>query len=268
MAILPELKKEDIEYVIKSHDEVATTPPTKLKNHTIFKPFESIVAMYGLPNYTEIDPTIFVACTAFLMFGFMFGDVGHGAVLLIIGILLLLKKVSLGPVLSFGGVASIIFGFLYGSVFGKENILPKILIRPMENIQTMLIAGISIGVILILIAMILNVVNGIRNHDKSRILFDTNGIAGLCFYLVVLGSIVAFALTGKLLVPGIVTAIFVVIPLLLIFFKDNIMRRIEKTRESEKISFFEKFFEMFEMLLSFMSNTISFVRLAPFLLTM
>lgn len=80
--ILPKLSKEkDIKYVIKNHDEVASIPPTKLKNNRIVRPFESLVKMYGLPNYTELDPTTFVAITAFLLFGFMFGDVGHGFVI-------------------------------------------------------------------------------------------------------------------------------------------------------------------------------------------
>ena len=86
--ILPKLSKDkDLKYFVKNHDEVASTPPTKLRNGRLIKPFEEIVKMYGLPNYTESDPTLFVAITAFLLFGFMFGDVGHGLVIFIIGFL-------------------------------------------------------------------------------------------------------------------------------------------------------------------------------------
>ena len=121
--LLPKLEKEGVEYIVKNHDEVASTPPTKLKNNRIIKPFESIVKMYGTPNYTEMDPTFFVAITAFLMFGFMFGDVGQGFVISLIGLILMKKESSLGPILTAGGISSIIFGFLYGSIFGNEDII-------------------------------------------------------------------------------------------------------------------------------------------------
>ena len=66
--------------------------------------------MYGLPNYSEIDPTAFVAITAFLLFGFMFGDVGQGLVIFLIGVIMSKKKISFGAVFQAGGIASIIFG--------------------------------------------------------------------------------------------------------------------------------------------------------------
>ena len=262
--MLPSLMKEQVEYVVKSHDEVADIPPTHLKNGSIFQPFETIVEMYGLPNYTELDPTKFVAITAFLMFGFMFGDVGHGAILFLIGLIMAYRKIKLGPILSLGGISSILFGLLYGSVFGKESILPKLLIRPMENIQTMLIASISLGAMFIIIAMIINIINGVKNHDKSRVFFDANGIAGLVFYAIVLIAIVEYILKGKLLASGFVLMAAIGIPLLLILFKDTLTKWIDHKKEVTKTPFIEKIFEMVEMLLSFASNTISFVRLGAF----
>ena len=71
---------EGIDYVIKDDEN----PPTKLTNSKIIKPFEYLVKMYGMPKKGEIDPTWFVALTTFIMFGFMFGDVGHGMVFLLI----------------------------------------------------------------------------------------------------------------------------------------------------------------------------------------
>lgn len=263
--ILPKLEAEDIECVVKTNDEVRSDAPTKLKNNRLVRPFETIVKMYGVPNYAEMDPTTFVAITAFLMFGFMFGDVGQGAVIFLIGIILAQKKVSLGPVLTAGGISAIIFGFLYGSIFGKEGIIKPIITSPMENITTMLIAGITSGAILIIIAMILNIRNGIRNKDKSKILFDKNGLAGLIFYVSILILVVGFLVKGKLLLSGGVLVLVIVVPLILILFKENIMRKINKTKDKGiRSSFIEKIFEIIEMLLSFASNTISFVRLAAF----
>ena len=262
--MIPELEKDDIDYVVKAHDEVASTPPTHLKNNRLFKPFEALVEMYGLPNYTELDPTAFVAITAFLMFGFMFGDVGQGLVILLFGLFLKRKKVALGPVFCFGGISSMIFGLLYGSVFGREDIIPKLLISPMDNIQTMLMAGIGVGAVLIIIAMALNVVNAIKNKDKAKIFFDSNGIAGIVFYVTVLVAIVGFAVNGQWPISAGIMAVLIVLPLVLIFFKEPLTKWIDKKKQVEKSSFVEKFFEMFEMLLSFVSNTISFVRLAAF----
>ena len=268
--MIPTLEKEkDVEYVVKTNDEVASIAPTHLKNYKIFKPFESLVEMYGLPNYSELDPTAFVAITAFLMFGFMFGDVGHGFVFFIIGLILKIMRKSLGPIFIAGGISSIIFGFLYGSVFGSEKIFTKFLIRPMDDIQTMLIAGIALGAFLILIAMILNVINGIKNKDKSKIFFDSNGISGIVFYITVLATIAIFAVKGQWILSGLTILLLIVLPLLLIFFKGqivNVLNRRNKSQNSETIksSFIEKFFEMFETLLSFVSNTVSFVRLAAF----
>ena len=262
--ILPKLSKEDIQIKIKSHDEVANTPPTHLKNNRIISKFESIVEMYGTPNYTETDPTIFVAITSFLMFGFMFGDVGQGLCIALIGFILSKKKNSLGPILIAGGISAIIFGFLYGSIFGKENIMPSILISPMKNITTMLIAGISFGAVLIIIAMIINIKNGIKNRDAKKVFFSENGLAGLIFYLSLFGAIVYYLLKGQMIVSIGILATILIVLLLIIMFKDKLQEIVSKKKEEEKGSLVEKIFEIIEMLLSIVSNTISFVRLSAF----
>jgi V/A-type H+-transporting ATPase subunit I len=263
--LIPKLVKEkDLNFTVKNHDEVASTPPTHLKNGKLFKSFETIVEMYGVPNYTELDPTIFVAITAFLMFGFMFGDVGQGLVIALIGLILKKKKSSMGPIFMAGGISSIIFGFLYGSIFGNEDILKPILISPMENINTMLISGIVFGTILILIAMILNIRNGIKNNDKTKIFFSENGVAGFVFYCTILITVVYFYLKGKLIVSKVILGIIFAVALICILFKDSITNKIERKKPKEKASMVERIFELIEVLLSFASNTISFVRLAAF----
>ncbi len=263
-ALTTKLKNHQVEYVVKSHDEVASTPPTKLKNNKIIKPFESIVKMYGTPNYTEMDPTLFVAITAFLMFGFMFGDVGQGLIIALIGFILIKKKKSLGPIFTAAGISAILFGFLYGSVFGKEDIIKGIVPSPMDNIQNMLVFGIGSGAILILIAMIFNIKNGIKNKDISRALFDKNGLAGLIFYSVILILVVGLLQNGKMILSLTITLVLIIIPLLLILFKEKIENLLNKKKAKEKVSIVEKIFELIEMLLSMASNTISFVRLAAF----
>ena len=169
---------QNIDYTISEKSN--NKSPTKLKNNRFIKPFEILVKMYGVPNTNEIDPTFFVAITAFLMFGFMFGDVGHGLVFLIAGLILRRKNKDFGDILAFGGISSTIFGLLYGSIFGKEIISP-IIISPMENINTMLIYGIIVGCIFILIAMILNIINGIKNKDFKRIWLERKWSCRTCF---------------------------------------------------------------------------------------
>src|SRR5690606_12368938 len=121
--------------IYKGANEVSDlTPPTKLRNSRLFKPFESLVKMYGIPSYNEIDPTPFLSISYMILFGAMFGDLGQGFILLLAGILLgkLKGNVMFGGLLSRLGLSSMIFGVLYGAVFGFEHIIPAILIRPFE----------------------------------------------------------------------------------------------------------------------------------------
>ena len=254
---------KNVDYDIFDDDEDIQAP-TKLKNIKIFKPFETLIKMYGVPNSKEIDPTGLVALTAFIMFGFMFGDVGHGLVIFILGLILAKRKASLGPVLAIGGISSIIFGVLYGSVFGKEDIIKPILISPMDNIQTMLISGIAVGSIFILIAMIFNIINGIKNKDLQKCLFDKNGISGFLLYGLILADVAVYFLKGQMLIPINVIVIVSIILILLILFGDTISSKLEKKKEQAKTPMVEKIFEIIEMTLSFASNTISFLRLAAF----
>ena len=254
---------KNVDYDIFDDDEDIQAP-TKLKNIKIFRPFETLIKMYGVPNSKEIDPTGLVAITAFIMFGFMFGDVGHGLVIFILGLILAKRKASLGPVLAIGGISSIIFGVLYGSVFGKEDIIKPILISPMDNIQTMLISGIAVGSIFILIAMIFNIINGIKNKDLQKCLFDKNGISGFLLYGLILADVAVYFLKGQMLIPINVIAIVSIILILLILFGDTISSKLEKKKEQAKTPMVEKIFEIIEMTLSFASNTISFLRLAAF----
>lgn len=254
---------KNVDYDIFDDDEDIRAP-TKLKNIKIFRPFETLIKMYGVPNSKEIDPTGLVAITAFIMFGFMFGDVGHGLVIFILGLILAKRKASLGPVLAIGGISSIIFGVLYGSVFGKEDIIKPILISPMDNIQTMLISGIAVGSIFILIAMIFNIINGIKNKNLQKCLFDKNGISGFLLYGLILADVAVYFLKGQMLIPINVIVIVSIILILLILFGDTISSKLEKKKEQAKTPMVEKIFEIIEMTLSFASNTISFLRLAAF----
>lgn len=252
----------------KDITSVTSKPPTKLKNLKIFQPFEMFIKMYGLPAYNEIDPTFFVAITYSIIFGIMFGDVGQGLCLAIGGGLLYhFKKMPLAAIVATAGIFSTIMGFMYGSIFGFEDVLPHIWLNPMENVMTVLLTAVAFGSVLIIIAMIINIINGIKAKDVEKIFFDTNGAAGLVFYLVVLVCVVLVA-TGHALPAGIVLAIFLGIPLIMIFLREPLTHLVEKKSEilpEQKAMFFlESFFELFEIILSYLTNSISFLRVGAF----
>lgn len=250
-------------------DSMKKDAPTKLKNNILVRPFESLVKMYGLPAYDEIDPTPIIALVYSLMVGMMFGDVGQGLIFLIAGFVLFKEGSAMGGVFMAGGISAAVFGLLYGSVFSMENIIHPLLMNPIEskNINTMLVIGIALGCILLILGMILNIANGIKARDIGRVLFDRNGISGLVFYGTIILSIVMYMLKGKLFLPLPVIILLILIPFVLIFFKHPIENLIHHKpfMPKDKAGFFiETVFEMVDMLLSFASNTISFVRISAF----
>ena len=252
-------------------------PPTKLKNPKLFKPFEMYIKMYGLPAYNEMDPTWFVALTYSFIFGAMFGDVGQGLLLFIGGFLLYkFKHITLAGIISCAGVFSTIFGFMFGSIFGFEDVLKPLWIRPIDHmttlpflgkLNTVFIVAVAFGMFLIIVAMILHIINAAKSKDVEGTWFDANGVAGLVFYLAVVVTIVLF-MTGNPLPGGIVMGVMFGVPLLLIFLKEPLARRIEKRADKMETGpgmyVVQGFFEMFETLLSYFSNTISFIRIGAF----
>jgi V/A-type H+-transporting ATPase subunit I len=246
------------------------TPPTKLSNIKFFKPFEILVKMYGTPAYHEKDPTTFFGLTYMLLFGAMFGDVGQGFLLLFAGLILevVLKKTGLGGLLSRIGLSSTIFGFIYGSVFGSEKIIPPLLIRPMANINYILISGVVFGIVLILGAYIYNIINSSIEKDIEQGLFSRNGAAGLIFYLILLYTIFRVFVTHSSISPAFV---YTMIGLLLsMVFKEPLANKLTHAdklyQESPANYYIEEGFGVIETLLSMLSNTISFLRVGAFAL--
>lgn len=275
-AFLQEIEHDPNIYCIIQNGEEnvdsISKPPTKLKNPKFFKPFEMFIKMYGLPAYNEIDPTIFVALTYTLMFGIMFGDVGQGLCLAIGGFLLYRsKKMNLASIVSVAGCFSTVFGFLYGSIFGLEDVLPALWRRPMENIMSTLITAVIFGVVLIIIAMLINIFNSFRAKDLERGVFDASGVAGLIVYGGT-ATCVGLYFTGHTLPAGIILGILIGLPLLAIFLKEPLTNYVLKRKKifpagSKGMFFVEAFVELFDVVLSYATNTISFVRVGAFALS-
>ena len=200
----------------------------------------------------------------------MFADVGQGLVLAIGGLWLYKKKgIALCGVAGTVGIVSVIFGFLFGSVFGDEHLIKPLLLSPMENSNTMmtvLIAAIVLGFALLVIAMILNLINAFRKHDKKQ-LFSSSGGAGLIFYFSGCLIAVLSVLKGHYAASAVVTILLLIIPLLLIYFKEPLTELCEKKKAKVTgLYFAESFFEVFESVLSYVTNTMSFVRVGAFAL--
>lgn len=255
--------------VVEEPKEVSIIPPTKLKNIAIFKPFEEFVKLYGLPSYTEFDPSPLMAIIYSLLFGIMFGDVGQGAVLLIAGLVLwFTKKNMFGRIITTVGCSSIIFGFVYGSVFGFENIFYGF-IKPIEQTIYVLLFAISLGTILITIGIFINIFNGIKQKDLEKSVFSHNGLVGLIFYWSILIAAINSVAFGKNIVNLWYVVFLLILPVILIFFKEPLAHIFQK---KGKFTFHNgimdfvivNLFELFDVLLSFITNTISFVRVGAF----
>jgi V/A-type H+/Na+-transporting ATPase subunit I len=184
--------------------------PVALRNPGLLGAFETLVNTYSRPRYEEIDPTVMIAITFPLLYGAMFGDVGHGLVLMLIG-LFLTRKTTLGGLLVACGFMGMVFGFLYGSVFGFEEILPHhpffgqfFWISPIHDVLGILQVAIGAGIVLLITAHVLNMYNAARSRDWGRFFFDSNGLAGLVLYLsflALLGNVASGLFTGESFLP-------------------------------------------------------------------
>ncbi|MFB0920896.1 MAG: V-type ATPase 116kDa subunit family protein, partial [Oscillospiraceae bacterium] len=245
-------------------------PPVKFKRGFLSDIYQPYLEMYGLPAYGEIDPRLFLGITYTVIFGIMFGDVGQGLSLAVLGLLLWrMKKVWLGRIVGLCGLSATAFGFVYGSVFGNEELFPwgfKVL-EDGNTIKILLIA-VVIGAALLMICMIMNIINGIRQNDLKKIFFSPNGVVGFVFYMGIAVGVIFKTVLGK----DIFTAPFIIgviaIPLFLIFAATPLTNLIKGEKEwmpeSVGMFFVEGFFEMFETLLSYVSNTVSFLRVGAF----
>lgn len=258
-------------------------PPVKLKNNWFAKPFEQFVEMYGLPEYRQFDPTMFVAITYTIIYGAMFGDLGHGIVLTLAGYLLYkFKKFSLGPIMTRCGISACFFGVLFGSFFGDEHALDPLYknvfslnekpIDVMASDKIMLIIGsaVGLGVLLIIIAIVFKIIMSIKLKDWENALFSPNGLSGLVFYVsLIVGGVLQVALSINVMTPLYIIFLLVV-PIFLMFFKEPLGKLISKKKDwlpknlGDYIS--QNIFEMFTVFLEYVVNTVSFLRVGAYVL--
>lgn len=231
--------------------------PSVIRHHRWLRPFASLVLNYGVPRYGEIDPTVLFAVSFILMFGMMFGDAGQGACIVLAGILLRHRLGQYAPLAVAAGVSSAIFGLLYGSVFGFEHILPALWMAPLSDPLLMLGVALAWGVGFILLATVLTIRNCIADGRMREALLGSHGAAGLLLYLGLLSGAWRFATAGKL---DIGTALMVCAALAAIFTHAWQKNPGSATTERTLIALMEGF----ESIMAYISNTLSFLRLAAF----
>ena len=111
--------------------------------------------MLGQPGRDEADPSPLVAIIAPLLFGFMFGDVGQGAVLCLAG-WLLRKRLPMLVLLIPGGLMAMLFGLLFGSVFAREDLIPALWLHPLHEPVALLGVAVGLGALILLGGLALN----------------------------------------------------------------------------------------------------------------
>lgn len=250
--------------------------PVLLRHNWFLRPFEMLVAGYGMPGYNELEPTLFVAITYLLMFGMMFGDVGHGLVLVLAGLATVLtakqgKSRDVGALVAMAGGASMLFGAVYGSFFGLPSFQKFALWKePLNDAPGIMKLAVACGVLVISSGIVLNVVNRIRKGDWGGAFFSGFGVVGALFYWGVLGLAIKTLATNKSCFSGVAVALVVVVPLVAwALYKPVKLALSKKRAEGEGVgqSFMEACIGTFENVLSYMANTISFVRLAAYALS-
>ena len=247
------------------------TIPTLLRNPPFVRWFQDIVALYSLPSYREVDPSLLVALSFCFFFGFMFGDIGHGAMLIVAAILLKMRgmmKPTFANILTLSGLSSCLFGLLYGSVFGSEDLLRPLWISPMRDADTLIVAATAVGIVSLSVGILVNIRVRYARREFGEMLFDGHGLAGLLLYWTAALPAWAHLLGSPFPVSRSILGWAIFALFLVILFgdalSDLIVRR--EARKERRESAVVHAFSTLHHMLSFVSNTASFMRLAAFAL--
>ena len=249
------IEKEPAENLIKRGFNLKDVP--SYMGHKLLKPFEKIVKFYGVPAYRHIDPTMLMSLSFIVMFGMMFGDLGHGLSLVVLALALSFFKMlkDAAKVLSLCGISGAVFGILFGSCFGKENIFKPLWFNPSGSPEKFLIIGVGFGTVMITLGIILNIVQNARNRNVKEALFSQWGIVSVIFYWLIL-YVIAASVRYHLNISPVWLLVIFFVPLFIIVSGSSLWRG-----ESDIA---EIIFSPVEIVLNLLTNTISFVRVAAF----
>jgi len=174
--------------------------PVALTNPAVARPFEGLVHMYSTPRYDSLDPTRLMAFFMPLFFGMMLGDIGYGAVLL--GLMLLLRRRfkpgmmrDLTTILAYGAGWAIVFGLLFGELFGtlgaELGLHPLLFDRASPaHLIDLLAMSLAVGVVHILLGLLLGLWEGFRERNRNHLLERGGRLLGLLALLILVAALV------------------------------------------------------------------------------
>ncbi|WP_217496286.1 V-type ATPase 116kDa subunit family protein [Arthrobacter sp. 24S4-2] len=242
-------------------------PPTMLGGGSgTTRVSRTLVDTYGTVPYEDLDPSRLAGIAYVLMFGMMFGDMGHGAILLVAGLLLrggrikkLAKLQRTWLFVSGAGLAAMVFGALYGEAFGPTGLVPVLWLEPLANPVPLLVAGLGVGAFLLAGAYAVGTINRVREGGWGYALYARSGVAGSLLFLAV-GLLVWGLGTGI----GLLTAVAAVIALGALVF---IFIGLFVEAGGGVTAAFQAGVELVDTVIRLGSNLVSFARLAAFGLT-
>lgn len=268
--------------------------PVAIASPKALKPFQNIVNNYSTPEYGTVNPTIFVMIAYLSMFGLMFADVGQGFVLLLVGLLgsRSYKKNPLKPdgmlsrnvtsLLVYLGLSSMVFGVLFGSYFGL-GLFPALWFNYeaavaghaegslIHDVYGILGITIKFGIIIIYTGLVLNWVNLIRKRSYLTLFLDKNGLVGGLLFAVGLYMGFGFVENGYREFPQTSWVAPVVTVCLILLFARGFLSYFLSVRkggpkhEPGKLildSVMEWLVDVLEIFTGYLSNTLSFMRVA------
>nr|MDJ0740283.1 V-type ATPase 116kDa subunit family protein [Gammaproteobacteria bacterium] len=230
--------------------------PVPAHDKGLLRPFAMLVQQYGVPRFGEFDPTVLFAVTYVVMFGMMFGDVGHGAVIVLLGYLLRHKIGAYTRLFALAGSSSIVFGFLYGSIFGVEHWIEPLWIAPMSDPIYMLTVALIWGVVFLTVGSIIAISNRLLSNDQGGALFGPGGLVSLVLYLALLGGLVNVAQGQDF---PLVATILVLLTLAVL-----IVAQWRGAEGSIGERIFTTVIEVFEIVNNYIASSLSFLRVAAF----
>ncbi len=284
-----------IDHPRPSHEQADA--PTLFTNRGLPKSFEKITENQGIPGWAEVDPTPLVTLIFPIFYGMMFGDFGHGLVVIAFSLLLVTRhNASIrtwGRIFLTAGISASVFGLLFGEFFGFDLgqlvPLPKAIelvnrtgTQPTLNIvgvDTLLVITLLIGLTHLILAMSLGILKTVREHETSELLLEkipslVMYISGILFALSFIGAGFSFQQifisSNPVPLLGIQTSILglvstvVVVGSVLILALGKGVATIAGKRHEESVAdaFINGAIEILVKIAEFLSNTISYARLA------
>ncbi len=176
--------------------------PSLVRYPAWLRPFVPLVKSYGVPRYGEFDPALPFALAYLLLFGAMFGDIGHGGAILLLALVFARRLGRMAWIGVAAGAVSMLFGFFYGSVFGYEDIVSARWLSPLHDPIRVLTIAVAFGVGFIVFTLLVNVGNKWAAGHVGEALFDSSGLAGLAFYLGAVGALASLAGAAEVAHPA------------------------------------------------------------------